>query len=215
MKTRKIREIIIYVDGKIEAAILSKNNEAILLTSRGQVIRFNFDKQKIEQLFSVNNEINYPDSGFDITSKTSIYTLGEIVVVANDFKTHAFVHYPGKYSNLHLWRKDYHADISSYPIALFKNEDGDPCLIYGQAWNHVQVMNLDTRRILTAAKSLIEENAEENHIAFYKKHEETNKLTWPREYNYFFGKLFISPDQKKFLSAGWGCNPPNLSHYPL
>ena len=64
-------------------------------------------------------------------------------------------------------------------------------------------MNLDTRQILTASKSLIEENAEEKHIEFYKKHEEHNKLPWPSPYDYFFGKLFLSPNQKKFLSAGW------------
>lgn len=64
-------------------------------------------------------------------------------------------------------------------------------------------MNLDTRQVLTAAKSLIEENAEERHIEFYKKHTEDNKLAWPRPYDYFFGKLSMSPDQKKFLSAGW------------
>jgi len=64
-------------------------------------------------------------------------------------------------------------------------------------------MNLDTRQVLTASKSLIEENAEERHIEFYKKYSEENKLAWPRPYDYFFGKLFMSPDQKKFLSAGW------------
>lgn len=203
MKTTSIREITFDGEETIMAATLSTRNEAILLTSSGNVIRFNLDNQQKEQLFSVKNNVSYPDGGFDITAQTSIYTLDNIVVVANDFKTHAFVHYPGKYTYLHLWRDEYHTDISTYPIALYKNKDGVPHLIFGQAWNHVQVMNLDTRQILTAAKSLIEENAEENHIAFYKKHEESNKLAWPRTYDYFFGKLFISPDQHHFLSAGW------------
>lgn len=204
MKKNKTREIKFDSDEKIIVGYLSKINEAIFITTSGSVFRFNINNQKKEHLFSVKNGTSYPDSGFDMTSKTSIYTLDEIVVVANDFKTHAFVHYPEKYNDLHLWRKDYHSDISCYPIALFKNDEGAPCLIYGQAWNHVQVMNLDTRQILTAAKSLIEENAEENHIKFYKKYEETNKLAWPGEFDYFFGKLLISPDQQKFLSAGWG-----------
>ncbi len=34
-------------------------------------------------------------------------------------------------------------DITNYPIALFKNNDGIPHIIYGAAWNHVQIMNLD------------------------------------------------------------------------
>jgi hypothetical protein len=64
-------------------------------------------------------------------------------------------------------------------------------------------MNLDTRQILTASKSLIEENAEEKHIEFYKTYKEDNKLPWPRPFDYFFGKLIMSPNKKNFLSAGW------------
>jgi hypothetical protein len=64
-------------------------------------------------------------------------------------------------------------------------------------------MNLDTLQILTASKSLIEENAEEKHIEFYNNFSERNTHPWPQEYNYFFGKLYLSPDAKHFLSAGW------------
>ena len=147
--------------------------------------------------------MRYSDGGFDTLAQTSIYTLNEILVVVNDFKRHGFVHYPDKYHALHLWREDYHVDISTYPIALYKNSDGVPHLVFAEAWNHVQIMNLDTRQILTASKSLIERNAEEKHIEFYKKFSEDNKLAWPRPYDYFFGKLYISPNQKKFSSAGW------------
>ena len=97
-----------------------------------------------------------------------------------------------------------HTDISCFPIALFKNEDSIPHLIYGEAWNHIQIMNLDSRQILTASKSLILENAVENHIKFYKNYKEDNKLPWPRPYDYFFGKLEMSPDKNNFFSAGWG-----------
>lgn len=100
-------------------------------------------------------------------------------------------------------REDYHADISRYPIALFRDHLQVPYIIYAVAWNHLQIMNLDTRQVVTAAKSLIEEDAEEKHIAFYKTYEETNKLPWPSAYDYFYGQLQMSPDGNQFLSAGW------------
>lgn len=203
MKTNKIYDITFDTDETIMTATLSKSNEIVMLMSSGSVVRFNLNDQEVKYLFSVKSNIGYSDGGFDITAKTSIYTMDEIVVVVNDFKRHGFVHYPDNYHALHLWREGYHADISTFPIALYKNAHGVPHLIFGEAWNHIQIMNLDTRQILTASKSLIEENAEERHIEFYKKHSEDNKLAWPRPYDYFFGKLFLSPNQKKFLSAGW------------
>lgn len=203
MKTNKIYDITFDTDETIVTATSSKSNEIVMLMSSGNVIRFNLDDREGKYLFSVKSNIKYTDGGFDLSAKTSIYTMDEIVVVVNDFKTHGFVHYPDNYHALHLWRKDYHAGISTYPIALYKNTDGVPHLIFGEAWNHIQIMNLDTRQVLTASKSLIEENAEEIHVEFYKKNSEDNKLAWPQPYDYFFGKLTISPNQKKFLSAGW------------
>lgn len=204
MKANKIYNITLDTEDTIVAATLSKPNEVVMLMSSGDVVRYDLDKKEGRHLFTVKSKIGYADGGFDITAETSIYTMDEIVVVVNDFKRHGFVHYPDKYHALRLWRQDYHADISIYPIALYRDADGIPHLIYGQAWNHIQIMNLDTRQILTASKSLIEENAEEKHIEFYKTYREGNKLAWPTPYDYFFGKLFLSPDQKKFLSAGWG-----------
>lgn len=203
MKINKIYEITFDTDETIMTATLSKSNEVVMMMNSGSVIRFNLEDNNGEYLFSVKSNFGYSDGGFDTTAKTSIYSLDEIVVVVNDFKRHGFVHYPEKYSKLHLWREDYHADISTYPIALYKNENGVPHLIFGEAWNHIQIMNLDTRQILTASKSLIEENAEERHIESCKKYGEGNKLAWPSPYDYFFGKLFLSPNKKKFLSAGW------------
>lgn len=203
MKVNKIYDITFDTDNTIMTSTLSKSNEIVMLMSSGSVVRVNLDDKNIVRLFSVKNNINYTDGGFDLTAKTSIYTMDEIVVIVNDFKSHGFVHYPGLYYALHLFREDYHAQLTKYPIALYKNDIGAPHLIYGEAWNHIQIMNLRSRQILTAAKSLIEEDAEERHIEFYSKYSEDNKLAWPRPYNYFFGKLFVSPNQKKFLSAGW------------
>lgn len=203
MKTNKIYDITVDTEDTIITATLSKPNEVVMLLSSGDVIRFNLDEQKGEQLFSVKSNIHYTDGGFDINAPSSIYTMDEIVVLVNDYKLHGFVHYPGKYYALRLFREDYYADMSVYPIALYKNAEGIPHLIYGQAWNHIQIMNLDSRQILTAAKSLIKENAEEEHIEFYKKHSEDNKLAWPSPYDYFFGELYVSPNSKLVLSAGW------------
>ncbi len=203
MKITTVHNIAFDEEEDIKAATLSSANELVVLTSAGTVGRYYIKEQKKEALFSVKSSIGYKDGGFDIDALTTIYTLGSIVVVVNDFKRHGFVHYPGKYNVLRLWRGEYHAEISCFPIALFKNEDGIPHLVYGEDWNHLQIMNLDTRQVLTAAKSLIEVNAEERHIEFYKNHEESNKLAWPRSYDYFFGELQMSPDNKHFLSAGW------------
>lgn len=204
MNVNKIYDITFDSDETIMTATLSKSNEVVMLMSSGNVIRFNLDDQMGDFLFSVKDDFaNPPDGGFDTTAKTSIYTMDEIVVVVNDFKCHGFVYSPNQHSALRLWRQDYYAEISTYPIALYKNADSVPHLIFGVAWNHIQIMNLDTRQILTASKSLIEENAEEKHIEFYKNSPESNILAWPRPYDYFFGELFVSPNRKKFLSAGW------------
>ncbi|MBN9295633.1 MAG: hypothetical protein J0I41_01420 [Filimonas sp.] len=196
-------DVALATNDTIIAAAISGKDEVVFLLSNGTMYRYNTTTQKEESLFSVKSQIGYSDGGFDLDAPSTIYTLDEIVVIVNDFKRHGFIHYPGKYEALHLWREDYHADISKYPIALFKNKEGVPHIIYAEAWNHVQIMNLDTRQVLTAAKSLIEEGAEEKHLEIYAKQEEANKLPWPRAYDYFFGRLEVSPDNKWFLSAGW------------
>ncbi len=101
-----------------------------------------FSRLKETAFILSKSVFNYSDGGFDITAKTSIYTIDEIVLVVNDFKRHGFVHYPGKYHALHLWREDYHANISAYPIALYKNEKAGPHLILRVAWNHIQIMKV-------------------------------------------------------------------------
>lgn len=207
MTLDKIHEITFDTDESIVTVTISNSNELVMLMNSGSVIRYKIRERKTTYLFSVKSDIGYADSGFDINTKSTIYTMDEIVVVVNDYKRHGFVHYPQKYQALHLWREDYHAGISAYPIALFKNEEAVPYLIFGIAWNHIQIMNLETRQVITAAKSLIKENAEEQHIEFYKTFSEDTRLPWPRPYDYFFGKLLMSPDHKKFLSAGWTWGP--------
>ena len=219
MKINKIYEKTFDIDQTIVSAKMSSKDEAVLLMSTGNVVRHNINDETTQAIFTAKSPFSHSDGGFDINAQTTIYTLDSIIVVVNDYKRHGFVHYPGKYNALHLWRGEYHADISTYPIALFKNDEGIPHIIYGADWNHVQIMNLDTRQILTAAKSLIEVNAEESHIEFYKNHKESNKLPWPSQYDYFFGELHISPDRKKFLSAGWfwgsydACNAYDIEHF--
>ncbi len=185
-------------DGQIVNVTLSKPNELVFMDMKGEVFSYNFDTKEQNYLFSPTTNTN-----FDPEKSSSIYTIDEIVVIVNNYKTDGSVHYPNKYKFLTLYREDYHADISKFPISLFKDKHGVPHLIYAQTWNHIQIVNLDTRQILTASKSLIEIGAEEKRIEFYKKHEEANKLMWPRPYDYFFGELQLSPDQKYFLSAGW------------
>lgn len=203
MEIKIKHEIVFDFQESILTATLSNSNELVMLIDSGEVLKYKIAEQSKHYLFSVKSNTGYTDGGFDINAKSTIYTLDNIVVIVNDFKRHGFIHYPDKYNSLHLWREDYHADISNYPIALFKNDENIPHIIYGVGWNHIQIMNLDTRQIITASKSLIEENAEEKHIEFYKNHEESNKLPWPSTYDYFFDKLYVSPDSKKFLSSGW------------
>lgn len=203
MRISKVHDITLDFEEKIQAAALKSTNELILLMNSGDVIRYSIEEEKTALLFTAKTGFSHEDGGFDINAESTIYTLDSIVVVVNDYKQHGFVHYPNYYEKLHIQRRDYYADISCYPIALYKNEAGVPHLIYAQDWNHIQIMNLNTRQILTAAKSLIEENAEEKRIEFYKKHKEFNKLPWPSPYDYFFGKLSVSPDKKYFLSTGW------------
>ncbi|MBS0030816.1 hypothetical protein ACTJJ0_27280 [Chitinophaga sp. 22321] len=203
MKLAFIQEIISTSDASIVAASLSAPDEYVLLLSSGNVVRQKAGETAAKHLFSVESSMGYQDGGFDIAAPSTIYTMDDIVVVVNDYKRHGYVHYPGKYTGLHLWREDYHASISRFPVALFRDQLNVPYIVYAVAWNHLQIMNLDTRQVVTAAKSLIKEFAEESHIEFYKTVEEANKLPWPSAYDYFFGKLYMSPNNSRFLSAGW------------
>ncbi|NIG54072.1 hypothetical protein [Chitinophaga sp. Cy-1792] len=194
----------------ITTATILSHNELVILLNNGDVNHLNFRENTYSHAFSMKSSFTFDDGGFDASAPSSIYTMDEIIVVVNDYKTHGKVYFPENYV-LRLRREDYHADISEYPIALFKDSDGIPHLIYSQAWNHLQVMNIRTRQILTATKSLIEEGAEEKHLAYYSSHKEDNKLPWPQPYDYFFGELSVSPDARYFLSNGWAWG--SFGHY--
>jgi len=193
------------IQDNICAVSFCNKDELVILTCTGEVLLYHLSSKKLELLFETNpnNGLKYADGGFDPTASSSIYTMDSIIVVVNDYKKHGFVLNRKEGYRLHISRGDYHANISKYPIALFEAANGDPHLIYGVDWNHLQIANLTTRQVLTADKSLIEEDAEQRHIDFYKKHKESNKLLWPRGYDYFFARLMLSPDKKSFLSAGW------------
>jgi hypothetical protein len=201
MELTKI-QITFNSEDTIVCATLTGIDEWVMLLSSGNVLRYRVGESSGEHLFSTSTR-GAAAGGFDITAPCSIYTLGSTVVLVNDFKTSGYVHHPDKGHFVHLYREDYHADISKYPIALYNNGDGVPHLIYAVAWNHVQIMNLDTLQILTAAKSLIAEGAEDHPPSFnvdipgYKAH------PWPTRYDYFYGQLLLSPDCKHFLSKGW------------
>ncbi len=202
MKIKKVQEFIVDFEETIITASLCSKNEFIALLSSGDVVRINFEDDSVKSLFTVKSAFIYTDGGFDINAPSTFYTLDSVVVLVNDYKRHGFVHYPDNTNEIHLWRGEYNVDVTKYPIALFRNEDNAPCLIYGNDWNHVNIMNLDTRQILTADKSLIEESAEEDHFKYNTKGE-ISKHPWPSPYDYFYGELKMSPDNSMFLSAGW------------
>ncbi len=203
MKITEIDSLNFDTEHEVKAATLSAPGEFVMLLSSGDVIRFNFKERKGSQLFSLETGFTYRDGGYDLNEKSSIYTLDDLVVVANNYGRHAYLHYPGKFHRVHLWRGEYHTEHCDYPLAFYKNEEGTPHLIYANDWNQVHIMKLDNLQVLTATKSLIEEGAEERHLKFYESREDENKRPWPRPYDYFYGRLSVSPDNKKFLSAGW------------
>ncbi len=193
---------------QIQAAAHVADGIVVFLTEKGDVLKYNVHSNTSEILFGTAAPayVVYPDGGFDPMSPSSIYTLDDIIVVVNDYKTHGFVYNSTQNYLIRLQRSDYYAeyaDISKFPIAFFKSKTGDTNLIYSDDWNHLQIVDLTTRRILTADKSLIEENAEAWHINSCKEHGEGNKLFWPTPYDYFYGGLEMSPDESKFLSKGW------------
>jgi len=74
-------------------------------------------------------------------------------------------------------------------------------LIHAVDWNRLEVLNLDTLQNLTAAKSLIEEDAEKRHLEFVARHTGANadNRPWPHPFDYFYGALLLSPDKSYFF----------------
>lgn len=183
-------------------AVNQMNEDEIILLFQDQTVRkHELIYHTTKTLFSLETKVQYTDGGFDINSPCTIYLFDDIVVISNDEKTHSFVHYPEKYT-IRLQREEYYADISKFPIALYKDENQVPHLIYASAWNRVEILNLEDCHNLTADKSLIEESAEEKH-AKYANPEKYGYHIWPSRFDYFYADVKISPDQKHFLSKGW------------
>lgn len=183
-------------------AVHQKNTEELIVLLQNEVVvKHHVITNETKELFSIKTAMNYSDGGFDINAPCSIYAMDDIIVVSNDKKTHAIIHYHEKYT-IRIQREDYHADISKFPIALFKNQDNIPHIIFATAWNRVDVMNLENCHNLTADKSLIEQDAEESH-AKYANPEKHGYHIWPSNFDYFYADLIMSPDNKHFLSKGW------------
>jgi hypothetical protein len=204
MDLQKLYEIPFDTEESIVSASFSASDRLVILMSSGRIFTYNISTQSLYHLFSIplgTESIHYRDGGFDIHSSCSIYTMDDNVVVVNDYKTHGYLYTYDK-KKIHLWRKDYYAEHSRYPIALLKNGD-TPLIIYSTEWNRLHVMNIETLQVLTATKSLIHINAESDHKRIVEMYPEKNHQPWPVEYNYFYGGLLLSPDKKRFLSKGW------------
>lgn len=191
------------IDDKISAANLLNEKEVVLYTGSGDVILYNMQTEEYVNLLADKNFSKFTTSGLDPELETTIYTMNNIIVIVNDYGRYGrIINLDEKYI-LDISREDYYIEHCKYPIALFEDEAGDTNLIFTVAWNDMQVVNLRTRQSMTIDKSLVEVGAEERHLNFYKNHEESNKLFWPRKYDYFYGKLHISPNQESVLSCGW------------
>lgn len=175
----------------------------VLLNSSGEVICLDPVTGKTEILFTTEDAVSYADGGFDLTRPIDLYTMDGYTAAVNRYGCHGYIFSESGDWRLHLDREDYQAEITPYPFTFFKNEHGVPHMIFASAWNHLQIANLETRQVLTAAKARLTEHAEEDHLAYYASHEECSKLLWPSEYDYFYGKMTVSPDRKHFLSCGW------------
>jgi hypothetical protein len=202
MKLNLIQEAN-FTKGNITAGSLLSRDEWVLFFNNGQVVSYNARNKESALFFSLKSRNTYLKDPFDITSRSSVYAIDHFVVVVNDFKLHGYVYDRNKKHMVHLWREDYYARYTHFPIALFKNEAGIPHLIYAVDWNRLHIMNLETLQKLTATKSLIVEGAEEGATDYIKQHPENIK-PWPSAYDYFYGELLLSPNGKKFLSKGQG-----------
>ena len=183
-------------------AIGAGSGRVVWLLSNGAVMSMDCGDGKTVLIFDTAEAVNYDDGGFDVNAPAAVYVKGGYTAVVNRFGRHGFVNSDEGDYTLRLMRDGYQAAHTEYPLAFFER-DGRIHMIFGEAWNHVQIADLSTRQVLTAAKSRVTEGAEESHIAYYREHEEANKLLWPSEYDYFYGGIRVSPDGRHFLSCGW------------
>lgn len=189
------------VDGEIRA-IGAGSGRAAWLLSDGAVMSLDFGTGAVVMTFDTVEEVNYDDGGFDANAPSAVYVKDGYTAVVNRFGRHGWVSSDDDDWRIRLMRDSYQIAHTDYPMGFFRR-DGKVHMIFGEAWNHVQIADLTARRVLTAAKSRVTEGAEERHLAYYRDHEEANKLLWPSEYDYFYGRIRVSPDGAHFLSCGW------------
>lgn len=201
MRLETQKDIQLDVDNIITATYKSQNE--IIFLADGKVQQHKIAENNTSVLFSIPDTKSNKEEQFDSTAPSSIYLLGNAVVVVNDYKQIGYIHNPPFYDLMEIKRGDYHMNISQYPIALYDNKDGIPHLIYAEDWNHLQILNLNTLQVLTADKSLITEYAEEEHLKFIDKNFSSRPSMWPSTYDYFYGKILVSPNSEYFLSMGW------------
>lgn len=191
-----------FVSGDIRAIGADGGRIAYLLGD-GAVMSLDVKDGCAVRIFDTEEAVNYDDGGFDVHAPAAVSVMDGYTAVVNRHGLHGVVNSDDGDWTLRLMRDGYQAAHTEYPMAFFRDEKGTAHMIFGQAWNHLQIADLETRQVLTAAKSRVTEGAEERHIAYYREHEERNKLLWPSEYDYFYGKIVVSPDRTKFLSCGW------------
>ncbi len=189
------------VQGEIRA-VGAGSGRAVWLLSNGAVMSMDVLSGKAVMIFDTAEAVSYDDGGFDANSPSAVYVKGGYTAVTNRFGRHGWVYSDAEDWRIRLMRDAYQTESTEYPMA-FCERDGKVHMIFAEAWNHLQIADLDTRRVLTAAKSRVTEGAEEKHLAYYREHEEANKLLWPSEYDYFYGRIKVSPDGAHFLSCGW------------
>lgn len=189
-----------------EKSICSANfyveNQIVVLFSTGEVMSYDIVENHWKTLCCIEK---FYLQHFDLQAKTSILTFGEIIVVFNDFKTHGFIFYPKENTLFPIIRENYQVEHSYFPMAFFENQDKTPFLIYAVDWNRIDILNLDNLHITTADKSLIEVGAEQKRNEFYEKFPQFSqeKRPYPKPFDYFYGEILVSPNQREFLSKGW------------
>lgn len=187
----------------ILTANFADNASIVFIGNTGEVFRFSITDNTYSPLFSMEKSLEYySDETFSPDTAKMLYCHENIVVAANTFGTKAVLHITGKHHSIVLHREDYHAKITKFPIGIFKDSTGTNHLIYGTGWNRVEIMNMDTLQILTAAKSVIEQDAEKRYM-IPSTNLPAHSNPWPSKFDYFYGAIAVSPNQKRFISMGW------------
>lgn len=152
MRIEKLYTSKIDMKQNINTAAILDEEHFVLLTDKGDIIVFAGDGKEGEILYQTNAEkgVAYPDGGFDPAAESSFHIMDNYIVIANDYKTHAFLLNIQDSYILRLQRESYYTEYSKFPIAFCKGEDETPLLLYSNKWNRVDIVNLHTRQILTA-----------------------------------------------------------------